>query len=283
MSSKIRSFLSACVIASTLVSSVVMADTTNSDAKAAVLAKINGTVITVGDFNARYQENLRFFQFKAPTKKEVLDDLIKRELAIQEARKLGLEKDPIVVERINTVLFQAVLDKQLGKELEKIIVSDDDAKAYYKKNPEVRTSHIFVALRPDATKDQEEAARKRIAAIQESLKQGASFAEVAQTKSDGPAAPMGGDIDYKGRESLDPAYYSAALALGKPGKVSGVVRTPFGLHLIKLTAIREWEDADHGLVKRQIFDEKRAALFSKYMNKLRDDSKVQVNASLLKD
>jgi parvulin-like peptidyl-prolyl isomerase len=283
MSSKIRSSLSACVIASSLLSSAIAARAAGSDAKDAVLAKINGTVITVGEFNARYQENLRFFQFKAPEKKDVLEDIIKRELAIQEARKLGLEKDPVVIERINTVLFQAVLDKQLGKELEKITVSDDDAKSYYRKNPEVRTSHIFVTLGPDATAEQEAAARKRMTAIQEALKQGASFAEVAQTKSDGPAAPMGGDIDYKGRDSLDPAYYSAALGLGKPGKVSGVVRTPFGLHLIKLTAIRDWEDADHGLIKRQIFDEKRSALFAKYMDKLRQAAKVQVNASLLKD
>jgi parvulin-like peptidyl-prolyl isomerase len=271
------------MIASSLVTSAIAAPDASSEVKDAVLAKINGTVITVGEFNARYQENLRFFQFKAPEKKDVLEDIIKRELAIQEARKLGLEKDPVVIERINTVLFQAVLDKQLGKELEKITVSDDEAKSYYRKNPEVRTSHIFVTLGPDATAEQEAAARKRMTAIQEALKQGASFAEVAQTKSDGPAAPMGGDIDYKGRESLDPAYYSAALALGKPGKVSGVVRTPFGLHLIKLTAIRGWEDADHGLIKRQIFDEKRSALFAKYMDKLRQGAKVQVNASLLKD
>jgi len=271
------------MISSAVVTAVGVASAANPEAKDAVLAQINGAIITVGDFNARYQENLRFFQFKAPEKKDVLEDIIKRELAIQEARKLGLEKDPVVMERINTVLFQAVLDKQLGKDLEKITVSDDEAKSHYQKNPEVRTSHIFVALRPDATAEQEAAARKRMTSIQESLKQGASFAEVAQTKSDGPAAPMGGDIDYKGRESLDPAYYSAALALGKAGKVSGVVRTPFGLHLIKLTALRNWEDADHGLVKRQIFDEKRSVLFSKYMAKLRQGAKVQINASLLKD
>ncbi|MBU6375389.1 MAG: peptidylprolyl isomerase [Bdellovibrionales bacterium] len=283
MRSKFSTRLAACIVTSLCFSLPALAETAKPDPKGAVLAKINGTTISLEDFNARYKENLKFFQFKAPAKQAVLDDLIKRELAIQEAKKLGLEKDPVVIERINTVLYQAVLDKQLGKDLEKITVSDDEAQAFYRKNPEVRTSHIFVALRPDAPADQESAAKKRMASIQESLKQGASFAEVAQNKSDGPAAAMGGDIDYKTKDSLDPAYYQAALALGKPGKVSGVVRTPFGLHLIKLTAVRSWEDADQAMVKRQIFDEKRTVLFEKYMDKLRRDAKVQINASLLKD
>ncbi|NDD92156.1 hypothetical protein EBZ37_08735 [bacterium] len=283
MSSKILIGLTTCFIASTHLMTSALAETGKPDAKETVLARINGTTISLEEFNARYKENLKFFQFKAPSKQAVLDDLIKRELAIQEAKKLSLEKDPVVIERINTVLYQAVLDKQLGKELEKIKVSDDEARSNYKKSPEIRTSHIFVALRPDAPADQESAAKKRMAAIQESLKQGASFAEVAQNKSDGPAAAMGGDIDYKTKDNLDPSYYQAALALGKPGKISGVVRTPFGLHLIKLTAIRAWEDADQAMVKRQIFDEKRAALFEKYMDKLRREAKVSVNASLLKD
>ena len=140
-----------------------------------------------------------------------------------------------------------------------------------------------MALRPDASPAQEAAVRKRLVEIQELLKQGSSFAELAQTRSEGPAAPMGGDIDFKSKESLDPAYYQAALALGKPGKVTGVVKTPFGLHLIKLTAIRSWEDADHGQVKRQLFEEKRAAMFEKYLGKLRQEAKVSVNTSLLKD
>jgi len=283
MSSKFLSLLSVVTLASLLSPAIAGAEAPKTGAKDAILANINGTVITVGDFEARYQDNLRYFQAGAPEKKAVLEDIIRRELAVQEAKKLGLDKDPMVTERMNTVLFQALLDKQLAKDVEKITVSDGEAESNYKKNPEIRTSHIFIALLPGATAEQESAARKRMAAIQDELKRGASFAEVAQKQSEGPAAPMGGDIDYKDRSSLDPAYYSAALALGSPGKMSGVVRTPFGLHLIKLTAVRDWEDADHGMVKRRIFDQKRAALFEKYMDRLRQGSKVSINSALLKN
>src|SRR5689334_9211877 len=77
------------------------------------LARVNGTVISLEDFNKKYRENLKFFQFKAPTRKSVLDDLIKRELGIQQAKKEGLDKDPEVIDRMNTVLYHALLDKNL--------------------------------------------------------------------------------------------------------------------------------------------------------------------------
>ncbi|MBC7691273.1 MAG: SurA N-terminal domain-containing protein, partial [Methylotenera sp.] len=131
------------------------------------LARINGTVISLEDFNKKYRENLKFFQFKAPTKKGVLDDLIKRELGIQEARRLKLDRDPEIVDRMNTVLYHALLDKQLGKEFEKINITDAEAKDFYSKNPELRTSHIFVQLKPDASKEDQAKAYAKIKNVQD--------------------------------------------------------------------------------------------------------------------
>ena len=126
------------------------------------LARVNTKVITLEDFDRKYKDNMKFFQFKAPTRKSVLDDLIKRELGIQEALKMGLDRDPDIVDRMNTVLYYAFLDKKLSKEFEGIHITDDEAKDFYSKNPEVRTSHIFVALAPTASKDDEQKAFKKI-------------------------------------------------------------------------------------------------------------------------
>jgi peptidyl-prolyl cis-trans isomerase C/peptidyl-prolyl cis-trans isomerase D len=248
------------------------------------LARIGPSVVTLEDFNRRYQENKKFFQFNAPSKEAVLEDIVKRELGVLEARRLGLDKDPAIIERINTVLYQALLDKQLGKELEKIQISDSEARSHYEKNPEIRTSHVFVAVRPGAPVEEVNAARERITRIlNEDLKKGSSFAEVAQSRSDGPAAALGGDIDYKNREALDPAYYDAAVKLRSPGKVSGIVRSSFGFHIIKLTAVRPWADADRTVVRRQIFEARRLALFEKYMAGLRGQYKVSVKKDLVRE
>ncbi len=248
------------------------------------LAKINATSITLEDFNKRYQENRRLLQLRSPSKKALLEEIIKRELAVQEARKQGLDKDPDVIERVNTVLYYALLEKKLSKQVEEIFITDDDAKKFYAKNPEIRTSHIFVPLAPDAPAEDAKIAFNRLKKIyDDNVAPGKmSFAEAAQRFSEGPSAPMGGDIDYQSKDKLEPAYYEAALKL-KPGKISGPIRTQFGYHIIRLTSVRAWEDADKGQVKRLVFEEKRNGLFSDYIGKLRSSSKVSVRADLLKE
>lgn len=251
------------------------------------LVRINGAVITLEDFNKRYKENLKFFQFKAPTKKSVLEDLIKRELGIQEAKKMGLDKDPEVIDRMNTILYHALLEKKLTKEFENIQISDNEAKDFYSKNPEIRTSHIFVALKPDATPEEDKKAHERIKKTYDGFiktsteKDKMSFAEVAQRFSEGIAAPMGGDIDYQTKDRLDPTYYETAVNLKNPGKVSSIVRSQFGYHIIKLTAVKKWEDADKAQVKRMLFDQKRTIIFEQYMHQLRQQAKIVVKGELL--
>jgi parvulin-like peptidyl-prolyl isomerase len=257
-----------------------------SAARAATeLAKVNNTVITLEEFDKKYKENLKFFQFRAPTKQGVLDDLVKRELGIQEARKEGLDKDPEVIDRMNTVLYHALLDKKLSKQLEGIHVTDEEAKAFYAKNPELRTSHIFVAVKPDAKPKEVEEAKARITKIlNEQLKPGKmSFAEVAQRWSEGVAAPMGGDIDYQTKDKLDPNYYKRALALSVGQYAPEPVRSQFGWHIIKLTAKRAWEETDKPQIKRLVHEERRNEVFERFMDQLRAKHKVAVRKELIKE
>jgi parvulin-like peptidyl-prolyl isomerase len=246
------------------------------------LARVNGTVISLEDFNKRYQESLKYFQFKAPSKKNVLDEIIKRELGIQEAKRAGLDKDPEVIDRMNTVLYQSFLDKKLSKQFDALQVTDSEARDYYAKNPEIRTSHIFIAVRPDASKEDAQKAYEKIKEIQSKyLAPGKmSFAEVAQKYSEGVAAPNGGDVDFQTKDKLDPSYYAAALKLGM-NQTSGIVRSQFGYHIIKLTGKKSWDEVDRPAVKREAIDAQRQQIFDRYMAQLRSANKVVVHAELL--
>lgn len=246
------------------------------------LARINGTVISLEDFNRRYKDSLKYFQFKAPSKKNVLDDIIKRELGIQEAHKMGIDKDPNVIDRMNTVLYQAFLDKKLTKEFDQIQVTDAEAHDYYAKYPEIRTSHIFIAVRPDATAADVQKAKDKITEIQSKyLAPGKmSFAEVAQKYSEGVAAPMGGDIDFQTSDKLDPAYYAASMKLGM-NQVSPIVRSQFGFHIIKMTGKKPWDEVDHPAVKRAVFDQRRNQIYETYMTQLRNQNRVVVHSELI--
>lgn len=250
------------------------------------LARVNNKVITLEDFNNKYKENLKFFRYKSPTKKNILEEMINRDLGIQEAKKMGLDKDPEVVERVNTVLYHSLLDKKLSSKFDTIQISNEEIEGYYKQYPEVRTAHIFVQVRVDATPAQEKAAREKILKIQgllnEALKSGKqTFAEIARTYSEGVAAAAGGDIDYQTKDKLDPAYYGASIKL-KVGQVTAEpVRSQFGYHLIKLTANKPFKEVDKGQYKRIIFDEKRAKIFDSYMAELRQKAQVTVRQDLL--
>ncbi len=253
-------------------------------AHATELARVNGKIITLEEFNKLYQENSKYFQLKAPTKKEFLNGLMNQELGVQQAKKLHLDKDPEVVMQMNSVLYNALLDKELGATVQKIRVSDDEAKEYYEKNPEIKTSHIFVAAPSGVSQADQQKAYQKIKKIYEEqvLPGKESFAEIAQNYSEGPTAAAGGDLGYQTQERLDPNYYAAAVKLRING-VSGIVHSIYGYHIIKLTGIRSWNDVDHTQVKRALFEQKKAQLFTQYMNQLKQRAHYVVHPELLKN
>lgn len=247
-------------------------------------ARVNDKIITLEEVNAKLGEISRGSPQNAPSRKQILDELINREAAVQEARKLRLDQDPLVMERINNVLFVSLIEKKLGADFDRITLSDAEAKGWYEKNPELRTSHIFIALPPDASAEDESKANSRLKEIQAEIKSGkASFAEAAQKYSEDPSASVGGDLDYRFKDRLDPVFFKAAQRLGKAGDSTGPVRTAFGIHLIRLTGKRSWLEVDRTRVKRMMLDEKRQELVTRFLNDLRQKAKVSTNEKVLKN
>ena len=86
----------------------------------------------------------------------------------------------------------------------------------------IRASHILVEKQSQAIK------------VQEELKAGASFSELARKYSTCPSGKRGGDLGQFGRGQMVKEFEVVAFAL-KPGQVSGPVKTKFGYHIIKRT------------------------------------------------
>ncbi len=255
----------------------------SASAHASVVATVNGRPITLDELNNRYKEGVRFLGTHAPSKKDFLNDLIDREVAVQEAKRLNLQNDPVVQERINGVLYQYLLEKSLGKQVEEITVSDAEAQRFYSQNPEIRTSHIFIGVPQGASQTQEQEARSRIEQIRsKQLKDPKlSFAEVAQRFSEDRTAAVGGDLDYQMRDGLDPDFYRGAVALRTVGAISQPIRTGLGFHIIRLTGIRSWKDVDQAKVKRIAFEERRGKMIEAFIQSLRGKASVSVNQKLL--
>ncbi len=84
-----------------------------------------------------------------------------------------------------------------------------------------------------------------------------SFSTLARLYSEDPgSARAGGELDYTGRGMLDPAFATVAFNLTDPTKVSKIVESEFGYHIIQLIDKRgDKIKVRHILLKPQISDE----------------------------
>lgn len=129
--------------------------------------------------------------------------------------------------------------------LGQINITTDKMKDYYALNkktyekPErVKASHILIQADASPTSPTgltDEAAQKLASDILAKIKSGEDFAALAKKYSSDPGSGQnGGDLNWFGKGAMVPEFEKAAFAL-KKGEVSGLVKTQFGYHIIKVT------------------------------------------------
>jgi hypothetical protein len=254
-----------------------------ADNDSEVLATVGSKTITLGDFNKKFKE-VRSQTLNPPTKEEFLEDLVRYYVGLQEAEKKGLRNDPVIKEKMEQELYKGLLEKTLGGEVANIKVTDDQMKAWYKENPELRTSHILIEFKPGSKPEEISTAKKRAQEIYEKEVKNSKrpFEELVRLFSDDPLSKQtGGDIGWQNRLTLVPSYYSTALNM-KIGEVKGLVETPFGFHIIKLTGKHSYENANKRQIRTAVFDEQRRQKFNKYFERLKNDYSIRVNSKLIK-
>ncbi|HPI40480.1 MAG TPA: peptidylprolyl isomerase [Pseudobdellovibrionaceae bacterium] len=247
-----------------------------------VLATIGSKEITVKEFNKRFEE-VRTQSINPPTKEQFLEDTVRYEIGVQEAEKKNVAKDPAVQERFRQELYKGLLEKELSAKIEKIKVTEEEMKAWYKENPEIRTRHILVELKPGATKEQRAEARKRAEEIYSEVKNSKRpFEELVRIYSDDPITKQtGGDVGWQSRLTLVPTFYSAILKT-KIGSIAELVETQFGFHIIKVEDRRSYESANSRQIRMAVFDQKRKDIFDSYFSQLKKSYPVKTNTALLK-
>lgn len=104
---------------------------------------------------------------------------------------------------------------------------------------EVHARHILIKLPEGSTAATEAKIRYRASTIARELENSSDeeFATRAKEVSQGPSADRGGDLGWFGKGQMVAAFEDAAFAM-KEGETSGVVETPFGLHIIRVIARR---------------------------------------------
>ena len=243
-----------------------------------LLAEVNSAKITTGDLEQEIENLPEYLKAMSNTpqgRQEILETMIMRELALQQATKEGLNKGAEYEQRLLALKKNLIIELYLKKKFEtEVQISDAELKNFYNQNIEkfetgeqIRASHILV-------KSEEEA--KDILA---KIKAGGNFEELAKENSADSSAKNGGDLGWFGRNSMVPTFEKTALAL-KEGQISDVVKTEFGYHIIKLTGKRPAGSRSFDEVKDQIkgaiMPSKQKEVFEKLKEDLRKNAKISI-------
>jgi len=290
------------------------------------IAVVNGTVISREDFNRMIDPIQKRMEMQGSEqdkarlpeiRKNVLENLVNRELLLQEGKKSGVKLDDAAVvkqmadvkkqfpseaefgammKRMNMteesfkvrltqdMTIQEFIDKQFAA---KVKISDEESKAFYdgnqdkfKQPEEVKASHILIAVPPKSDDAKKAESRKKIEDVQKRLKKGEDFAAVAKEVSDCPSKEQGGDLGYFSKGQMVKPFEEAAFSM-KPGEVSNIVETDFGFHIIK-TADKKAEgkrafDSVKESIAGKLKQEKLQKEITAYLDKIKESAKIERN------
>lgn len=139
-------------------------------------------------------------------------------------------------------------------------VKSEDARKYYDEHqaefstPEQRqASHILLTVAANAPQAEQDAVKTRAEALLKQVRENpAQFAELARKNSQDPgSAAKGGDLGMFGHGMMVKPFDEAVFAL-KQGEISGLVRSDFGYHIIRLTAIKPAQVTPYSEVQQGI-------------------------------
>ncbi|MGQ0644416.1 MAG: peptidylprolyl isomerase [Elusimicrobiota bacterium] len=184
-------------------------------------------------------------------------------------------------------LFDDLMRVMEGKE-----VKDRDAEAqadlqsmarYFgaQASEQVRARHILIRLEPNASFKDKSAAKRKLEDLRKKISGGADFAEAAREISDDKAsAQAGGDLGFFGRGQMVQPFEKAAFDLKKPGDLSPVVETEFGLHLIRLEekkpAGRLKFDEVRDQLKEYLYRAQQQETFERFVQDLRKGASIKI-------
>jgi len=250
--------------------------------------------------------------------RKVLEKLIEEKLIDQEAKKFGIKVTSKEIEgSIEELRRQNAVDQEnfekllaaegltleaLKKEIEKRIlrtkliqgevkveskVEEKELRDFYRKNMDgyrihesYRTSHILFLIPKEATLEQIREIRKKCQEVLEKIRGGKDFGEMAFLSSEDTVSRKDrGDLGYFKRGELLPALEREAIRL-RVGEVSGVIRTEFGFHLIKLLDRKGGEPPPFEEIKEKVqadyYDKEMEKAFQQFLSKLKGKSIIEI-------
>jgi len=271
------------------------------------VARIGDKVITLGDFAQALQDMPEYERMRYQSlerRKELLKSMVEVHLLADEAKKLGLDKDPIVQEETRQILVAWMRGKLVNDLPIPASIPESELRAYYDK-------HIDLYREPERRRVsmvlvKDEAAAKKVHEEAKALPPGPPGATgwgalVKKHSEDKPneaqqAPEMFGDIGYvtapadthaQPSPKATPEVRTAAFALKEVGEVSLPFKDANGWHVLRLLAKNAARDQSFADVERtlrvRILQEKRAAAEKALLDQVKTEVKVEIDEKALSE
>ncbi len=217
-------------------------------AKGGPVATVNGVAVpqTRAEFLLQ-QQQARGAPDNEQLRGMVREELINREVLMQEAQKAGTARNAEVQAQLDVARQEIVVAAYLRDWARKHPVTEAEVQKEYDRarsqhgDKEYRARHILL--------ETEEQAQGILA----QLKKGGKFDELATKNSkDTGTATRGGDLDWNVPATFDKQFSDAMVKLEKGKYTDAPVRTRFGFHIIQLDDVRPAKFATLAEVKPRI-------------------------------
>ena len=235
------------------------------------IAVVNGTPIPKARADALIDQLVHQGQQNTPQlQMAVREELVNREILMQEALRRGLPNRPDIKAQIAVAQQTVVLRALIEDFVKKNTPSDAEVTARYNAlikdagGKEYHLHHILV--------DNEQQAKDLIAKI----KGGASFEDLAKQYSKDPGSGKnGGDLDWSDPKAYVPEFADAATHLQKGQMTDTPVHTQFGWHIIRVDDTRDITPPPLEQVRPQIVQQIQQEKLQAFEEGLRKNAKIQ--------
>ena len=214
------------------------------------------------------------------SKDKIREELIRRELMLQEAKRTGIDRKPEVAAEAEAEKQKMIAQAEAVKQtiiirayvrdfVKKNPVTDEQLKATYDAyrakggSTEYKVRHILVNNEADAK------------AIIARLDQGAKFEELAKRSIDTGSLASGGDLGWSSPAKFVKPFADALVSLKKGGYSAAPVKSEFGYHVIKLEDTRPLKVPSFDEMKHMLNKDAEAMMLEKMLADLRARAKIQ--------
>lgn len=234
------------------------------------IAEVNGVFISKASLENLKAEIAPRLRGQTIPDEQLIDELVNRELLVQDAMKKNLENTPDIVSRLDNMKRTLLAQADLQEYLKANPVTEEELKAEYDKKmggdnaTEYKARHILVKTQDEGKK------------IIEQLNKGANFEELAKKDSTGPSASKGGDLGWFTADRMVAPFSEAVIALENGKYTTEPVETQFGWHVILREDSRSKTPPPFEAVKEQFRPMMEREKVQAYLEQLRKQANVKI-------